>query len=209
MSFANCEVILLLGKGVEADGSLPLRVQQEINNAITLCYERSIPVLLFSGKYSGLHINPGHTTEAVAMKQYAIEQNTKHQLTFFTEEESEDTISNIILSKVIIDRHGWRNILVMSSADHLQRVEYICAKVFGSNYQLSYHGLQQATTVRQYWHVRRYELMSWLFARRLLRYTWPDDNSKMVHWLYSHHFLYNGSRLKKILQSKFSRPVHR
>lgn len=195
----NIDVIIILGQGVNPDGTVPEHVQHEIIYALDLCKKQNIPAIIFSGNYWGLK---KHSTtqpsEAEAMKKFA-ELHQPENTQLIVEDTSQDTISNMIFSKVIIDEHNWRNILILSVTPHLFRVKFIVDRVFGEKYTVTYHGHQTITNQLQQRYFRHYAWIANLYAHWILRRTWPNDNKKMIAWIYEHHFLYNGSRLKGLV----------
>ncbi len=194
----NIDVIIILGQGVNPDGTVPEHVQHEITNAIQMCKSQNIPAIIFSGNYWGLKKpSVNQSSEAAAMKLFAETQDTKN-IELIIEDKSQDTISNMVFCKEIIDKYNWRNILVLSVTPHLFRVKFIVERVFGEKYTVIYHGHQAITTKLEYRYFQHYALIANLYARWVLRRTWPDDNTKMLEWLYTHHFLYKKSWLKKI-----------
>lgn len=194
----NVDVIIILGQGVNPDGTVPEHVQHEIIYALDLCKKQNIPAIIFSGNYWGLK---KHSTtqpsEAEAMKKFTESQQPKN-IQLIIEDTSQDTISNMVFSKAIIDKHNWRNVLIFSVTPHLFRVKYIVDRIFGDKYTVSYHGHQTITTQLQQRYFRHYAWIGNLYAHWILRRTWPDDNTKMIAWLHNHHFLYKRSWLKKI-----------
>lgn len=194
----NVDVIIILGQGVNPDGTVPEHVQHEIIYALNLCKKESIPAIIFSGNYWGLKKHSTtQTSEAEAMKKFAESQQPEN-IQLIIEGASQDTISNIVFSKVIIDKHNWRNILILSVTPHLFRVKFIVDRVFGGKYSVTYHGHQTITNQLQQRYFRHYAWIGSLYARWVLRRTWPNDNTKMIDWLNKHHFLYKKSWLKKI-----------
>ncbi|MFA6475329.1 MAG: YdcF family protein [Patescibacteria group bacterium] len=197
------DVIIILGKGLTADGTLPEIVQHEIDYALNLAKP-----IIFSGDYWGLCPNPARTTEAEAMKKYA-QGKMLTPVQLYCENKSKDTIGNIIFSKKIIDQNNFKNILILSSFDHIKRVQYICAQVFKNDYDIKYHGHQHTYTVWQYFHTKRYEQIAYYYAQyffwKLKRYQ-PQN---LVQYVWQHHFMYRNSLVKRILTSLAKRPLHR
>lgn len=197
------DVIIILGKGVAADGTVPEIVRHQIDYAIQLCEHQPIQALLFSGEYWGLRDNLSTITEAAAMKQYAecvCPTQLQARIQFLTEQQSKDTIGNMVFTKAIIDRHHWKNILIMSTADHLARVHYIAQRVFGAGYTIHYHGHQHMITPPQYRYVRRYEWIAWQYAQLFF---WRRGANLQ------RHFMYHSNWLRTWLRVIVARPAHR
>lgn len=192
------DVIIILGQGFGENGTVPAHVQHEIQHAIQLCNENHIPAIVFSGKYSGFRKPLNSQTEARAMHNYAQSLRSKN-IMLLTEEHSEDTIGNIVFSKVLVDKHNWKNILIISHPQHLVRVQFIAKRVFDDTYQIKFQGHQAVTTVKRFRHTRYFNLFALVYTRWLLRNSRPSDSTKLVEWIRRRHFLYNGSWLKSCL----------
>ncbi len=193
---SDVEVIVVLGKGLLPDGSLPGIVRHELDYALRL----DRPILCSGGQW-GLLLNPPATAEANVMASYL-------QRPVFVETESKDTIGNLLLSKQLIDQHGWKTVEIISSAEHLARVQLIAERVFNHGYQLQYHGHEHLMTARQYLHSRRYEWVAKLYARWILRKL-PDHLDHPLLWLKQHHFMYSENSLLHLAKAFANRPTHR
>ncbi len=198
------EVIIILGKGVKADGSLPAVVQHEIQYAAQLCQLQPIPAIILAGDYWGLLSSGSVIAEAEVMRRWALGK-IPPQTEVICETQSRDTIGNLLFSKDILEQRGWRNVLILSSADHLPRVQYIAEHVFGHDYELSYHGHQHSYTLRQYLHTLRYERLArwyahWFFYR--LAHHPPEQ------WQ-QYHFMYHSNIMLHVARRIIQRPVHR
>lgn len=193
---SDVEVVIVLGKGVLPNGTLASTVRHELDYAASL----GKPIIC-SGGHWGLTLNPPPLPEATAMAQYL-------QQPSLTEPWSRDTIGNLLLSKFIVDQHGWKTIEIVSSIEHLARVQLIAEKVFHHGYHLQYHGHNHAMTVRQYLHARRYEWLAKRFDRWLLRKL-PEQLDHPWEWLVQHHFMYSDNGLLNLAKSVANRPTHR
>lgn len=202
------DVIIILGKGVYADGSIPRVVQNEIDAALRLCREQDIPAIIFSGKYWGLQRRPAHLTEAATMKQYARSRGAAH-IRLVSEEKSQDTIGAAVFTRQIVDRHSWKNVLVFCTQHHLPRAQYIFNRIYGSAYTIQYRACAQQLSRRQYWHMRRYEWLAWRYARWVFRRPWLSSSQQQQHYLRRYDFMYHRSALKQLLRYLMKRSVHR
>ncbi len=193
-------VIIILGKGVIGESNIPTVVQHEINYAINLSRTQPVHAIIFSGDYWGFGEKTTGLTEAAAMKQYALTLQPPAKLLLLTEELSKDTIGNLVYSKKIIDQYGWKEVLILTTATHLARVQYITERVFGQGYKLMYHGHEHSMTVWQYFYARRYERLAWWYMRYML-WRMPSKTDAAAAWLQRRRFIYQLVR--------WLRPAHR
>ncbi len=201
----SIDVIIILGKGVASDGSIPKIVQRQITTAIQLSNDKRIPIIL-SGKHWGLERNPAiKYTEAAGMKKYAL-QHGANRTRLLIEDQSHDTIGNAIFSRVIIDQHDWHNILVFATNWHLPRVKYIFKKIYPTNYKLSYRGFLHHTTL---WHVWRHECIAFIFAWIFLKRSRPALATAQQRWLQQQSFMYQPTLSKQWLSKLLRHPAHR
>ena len=193
---SDVEVVVVLGKGILPNGTLPSTVRHELAYAS----QRNLPIICSGGQW-GLLLNPTTISEADVMAHYL-------QQPVFTETISKDTIGNLLLSKYIIDQHGWKTIEIVTSAEHLGRVQFIAEKVFHRGYHLQYHGHDHAMTARQFLQTRRYEWLAKLYDRWVLRKL-PEQLEHPLEWLEQHHFMYSENGLLHLAKVFANRPAHR
>lgn len=199
------EVIIILGKGIKAGGSLPTLVQHELQYVASLCYTQTIKAIICSGDYWGLQDKPGTQSEAELMAA-AIRSLLPPEVMIIPENRSKDTIGSLLYCKEILDQLGYRRVLIMSSADHLPRIQYIAEQVFGQEYELDYHGHQHTYSWRQYLHTLRYERLAHWYARWFF---YRLAHHSLEQWQ-QYHFMYHPNLALTL--AKFlirSRPIHR
>lgn len=202
------DALIILGKGVTATGAIPKIVQREIDAAIRLSKKQHLPII-FSGKHSGLIEQPGKYTEAAGMKKYALSKGAARSR-LFIEEQSLDTIGNAVFSKVIIDEHSWKNVLIFCTESHRARVQYIFKTLYPATiYTISYRTCKQKLSWRQRIHIRYYEWSATRFARWFLRQPHPATALAQQNWLHCQHFLYQHNWLQHWLVKHVNPPVHR
>ena len=188
---------------IEAIVILGNLVRHELDYAIRLYGQQPIQAVICSGQYWGLAVNPSHATEASVMCQY-LQPHLPAAVQLIAEDQSKDTIGNLLYTKALLDEQPWRHILILASVDHLPRIQYIAEHVFGHDYALSYHGHQHSYTVRQYLHLVRYERLAWWYARwffyRLAHH--PD-----TPWQ-QYHFMYHPNLRQRVVRRMIRRPVY-
>lgn len=202
------DAVIILGKGVETDGTVPTIVQHELDYVLSLHGQQPIPLVIVSGQQWGLEPARGLLSEAVVMANYLKEQ-AQGSITVELEDQSLDTIGNLVFSKQILDAHQAKHILVVSTVPHLSRVQYIVSQLFDTSYHFSYHGHQHVYTPLEYLRTWRYELC----ARLYVHWFWWKFHHQATHdmaaYLGRHHFMYHHSLFKSILTSIIQRPRHR
>ncbi len=130
--------IIVLGRGITADGSLPPDPQKRVEIAVAEYQKGHADYLIMSGKWSFRAEVPFPKTEAQAMKDYAVSLGipADHIL---LEEDSTETIGNAYYVKTnILEPRGWKKAAVISSQDHIERTRYVFDTVMGPNYKLEY-----------------------------------------------------------------------
>jgi len=132
------DIIIVLGRGIEEDGSLPPDPKARVRKAVELYNDGASPVIVMSGAWTyHFDIHPSRS-EATAMKEYAIELGVPEQA-IIEESKSMDTIGNVYFTKKdIVQNKDFKDILVVASDDHMPRVEYLFKKIYGEAYDLEF-----------------------------------------------------------------------
>lgn len=199
------EAIIIFGKGVQPDGTLPSLVEHELRYAALQCWRQPIQAIICSGDYWGLADKPNNTSEAEAMAGF-VRRFVPATVTVLAETQSKDTIGNLLYSKQLIDQHGWKSLLLLSSVDHLPRIHYLAEHIFDHSYELSYHGHQHHLTAQQYLHSLSYERFARWYARWFFHRFQQHD---FTDWQ-QHHFMYRPNLVLSLAKlTVHSRPIHR
>lgn len=131
------DVIILLGGGV--NGTLQPVLYTKGRLETLMRYYRRVPdtPIIASGGYAGILKRRPRYTEAQVMKKYLLSHNVPSKYVYL-EERSRDTLGNAYYSKQIIKRFPlWRNLLVVTDAEHADRMKWIFKKIFGPSYSIS------------------------------------------------------------------------
>lgn len=135
---AGCDVLVVLGGGIDSEGKIPLFTQKRVDVAVSLS-KGNIPIIM-SGRWSFLLSYTPPQSEASTMKAYAITRRRIAPDKIIVEEESADTIGNAYFTKArILEPHKWRNILLITSDFHIARSLYLFHKVLGPEYTIATH----------------------------------------------------------------------
>ncbi len=129
------DVIIILAGGVNTDGSLPEQPQQRVLKGIELYRAGVAPKIIMSGKWAlWLEESPAKT-EAVAMKEYAVQMGVPTE-DIILEEDSVDTVGNAYFTKIkILKPRGWHKVAVVTSDYHVERTRFIFEHVLGTEYK--------------------------------------------------------------------------
>lgn len=136
-------VIIVLAGGITNQETLPESVKKRVLLAKKL-YDRKLSSrILMSGKWSGYwdYLPPQHT-EAELMRQYAISVGLPKSA-ILVEEHSQSTFENALyVSKLFLEPHRWKDVVVVTSDFHINRAKYIFEQLLKNTYTLNFVGSQ-------------------------------------------------------------------
>lgn len=137
-SDTHYDALLVLGGGINLDGSLPDPVKHQVEYAVNLYRNTGAQTLIFSGLYGYKGEEKPVKSEARAYSSYAQELGVM-SAEICIEERSQETLGNILFTKMeYLEPNNWRRILVVPQVNHLtERVEYLLQKILGSDYEWS------------------------------------------------------------------------
>lgn len=131
------DAIVVLGGGVESDGSLPRVAATRVERAVELWRRGVAPRLILSGR-CGLAAPEPAVTEAAAMAALARRLDVPDDA-LLLEEEARDTLGNAYFVKEeFLEPNGWRTIRVVTSDFHLSRAAWVFRKILGAGYDYSF-----------------------------------------------------------------------
>jgi|SRR3989344_1379198 len=130
------DAVIVLGRGIYKDGSIPESVKAATRKAIGLYRQGIVSKVIFSGRWSRHFDYIPPTTEARAMQSYAFEQGLPPEAVV-VEEKSLDTITNcyFIKTDILIPRH-WRNVLLLTMHHNDERAPFLMRTIFGPDYSV-------------------------------------------------------------------------
>src|SRR5258708_10548832 len=132
------DAIVVLGRGVRADGSLGLIARGRVDRALELFGHGVAPRVIFSGRSSLMGDEEPAVTEASAMAAYATARGLPPS-TSLVAEQSRDTIGNAYFVRTTwLDPHRWRVIRVVTSDFHVPRAAWIFRKILGADYDVAF-----------------------------------------------------------------------
>jgi uncharacterized SAM-binding protein YcdF (DUF218 family) len=135
---SRADALVVLGRGVDPDGALPLLAKQRVRRAAELFAWGVAPRMIFSGRCSLMtEIDPPRT-EAAAMAEYARSLGIPTRA-LILEEESRDTIGNAyFVLRRFLEPNDWMSIRVVTSDFHIQRTAWVFQKVLGLGYDVAF-----------------------------------------------------------------------
>ena len=129
--------IVVLGGGVNTDGSLPQVCAARVERAAQLYHARIAPRLIMSGRCGLADPDPA-VTEAAAMRVHAVQLGVPESA-ILLEEEARDTLGNAYYTReLFLAPNGWTSIRVVTSDFHLSRAAWVFRKVLGTAYDFSF-----------------------------------------------------------------------
>ena len=132
------DAIVVLGRGVRADGSLGLIARGRVERALELFEFGVAPRIIFSGRSSLMSDGTLPMTEASAMAAYASSRGLPTSASLL-EEESRDTIGNAYYVRTTwLDPKGWRAIRVVTSEFHIPRAAWLFRKILGAEFDVAF-----------------------------------------------------------------------
>jgi uncharacterized SAM-binding protein YcdF (DUF218 family) len=135
---SRADALVVLGRGVDPDGSLPRLAKQRVERAVELYAWEVAPRIIFSGRYSLMSDAEPARTEAAAMAEYAVSIGLPRRV-LILEEESRDTIGNAyFVLRRFLEPNDWMSVRVVTSDFHIQRTAWVFQKVLGLGYDVSF-----------------------------------------------------------------------
>lgn len=127
--------ILVLGRGIYKDGSIPNSAKATIRKAVELYNQKSSSNIIFSGKWSYKIDYTPPITEAEAMANYAKSLGLSEEA-ICIEKESVNTVFNLYnIKKQFLEPNDWYKVALVSLDPVYKRAFNDLKKMLGSKYQ--------------------------------------------------------------------------
>lgn len=134
----RADAIVVLGRSVNADGSLGLIARARVDRALQLFEMGIAPRIIFTGKCGLMAEASPAVTEAAAMARHARAHGLPRAAALL-EERAQDTIGNAYFVRTQwLDPNGWTSIRIVTSDFHVPRAAWVFGKVLGSAFDLSH-----------------------------------------------------------------------
>ena len=202
------DAIIVLGRGIKQDGSLPLTAKLRVKVAVHFFNQKLAPFIVFSTKFWGFQRFIPEITEAEAMKRLAIKLGIP-ETAIIKEEISEDTIGNAYFTKVnVVDKNKWKDLIIVTSIDHLERTKYCFEKIYGWDYNIQYIAAKHGLSQKELKKVMRLERIFLYLTQRHLRNIKSGDTESLKKMLFKKHVMYKNGLLKKLFKLIVSQPYN-
>ncbi len=162
----NYDGIIVLGYELDK-GKLRDVAKKRLDRFIEIYHKKRIKAI-FAGGYS-IKVKKGvGPTEASLMKEYAIKKGVKRE-DIILEENSRDTHANAYFTKKIVEKLGWKRILVITTDINLYKVRYFFEFIFGPGYHLEFIGVKKKVDKEEREYLLRYDKKSAYIIRDIYK----------------------------------------
>lgn len=162
------DVIIVLGRGVYADGSLYEDPKSRIKKAVELYKGKKAKKIIMSGGFSFHFENDTDVNESKSMKAYAVSLGANPD-DILAEGKSTHTLANAYFcKKIYCEPQSYNSIIVVASSDHMPRVRYVFGKVFGANYYIKYVKSKRVISAFKYLQELIHETASMILSKKWL-----------------------------------------
>jgi len=136
------DAIIILGSGINQDGSLPDNLKLRVSKGVQLYTQGLAKNIVMSGNYSFWLDDSREIpfrSEASAMREYALMLGVL-ETDIFIEEKSKDTLGNAFFTKIdYLEKNDWKQVMVVTSDFHLKRTKFVFDHVLGPQYAIEYY----------------------------------------------------------------------
>lgn len=184
------DAIIVLGRGVRDDGTLPVDPQARVRRASELYSQGLAPYIVMSGAWTyHFDISP-ILAESSAMKNYAIELGVPADH-IIEESKSMDTIGNVYFTKKnICEPRDWKNLIVVASDEHMPRIEYLFRKIYGPGYAFRFEISERVIDAEAYEKELKHENNSMKITRQWLDPVKSGDDETVWNLMNTKHPAY-------------------
>lgn len=138
MASSSTSAIVVLGRGVCDDGSLPLIARTRVEKAAALYHQGVSERMIFTGLHSLMTETPHVVSEAMAMANCAASLGVPRSA-MLLEEDARDTVGNAyFVWKRFMLPCDWWSVRVVTSDFHIPRAAWVFQKVLGSAYDVAF-----------------------------------------------------------------------
>lgn len=197
---AEYDAAILLGGGVNLDGSLATSEQVQVEKAVDMHRDSQVGNLIVCGAYGYKSDDRPGVTEARAYETYALQLGVS-QNNIKRDEMSWETSGSMYFAKKILIENNWQNAVIFPAINHLTvRVVYAATKILGPDYSWSIQRAHQNMSVRN---VMR-ELRSLALTKAIQDSIEDGDHEMVYQKLCETHPAYGGSIPLETLKTQLS-----
>ena len=181
------DVIIILGGGIEPDGSLPEIPKLRIIKGAELFRDGIAPRIIMSGNYGFWLEKEPIRPEAEAMKEYAVSLGVPEG-GILKEDISKDTIGNAYFCKInFLETNNWHNVVIVTSDYHIPRTRYIFEKVLGKNYMIEFVSVDSKLSSEEFTAKINKENKTTEFLKKWFDSIMPGDTDAIKELMYTKH----------------------
>jgi len=181
------DIIIVLGGGIESDGSLPEIPKLRITKGVELLNNGVAPRIIMSGKWGFWLEKEPIRTEAEAMREYAIGLGISADA-IFKEDISKDTIGNAYFCKLnFLEPNNWYNIIIVTSDYHIPRTRYVFEKVLGNDYTIEFVSVDSKLSPEEFSVKVNKENKTTEFLKKWFDSINPGDTKAVKELMYTKH----------------------
>lgn len=181
------DVAIVLGGGRDSNDTANARTVARLEKAMELFRSDLFTRMILSGGIS-FSAPPGfNRSEASLMQDYMLTQGIPGHV-MLLEEESTDTLGNAYFSKEQwLTPNGWKSVLVITSAFHIQRCRYLFEKVLGADYAVDFAASSDNNSREELEQLDRLESHIRCIYARWLDKLADGDSDAIREVLFEHH----------------------
>lgn len=184
------DAIIVLARGIDQNGVLQKDTVPRVEKAAKLYAKKVAPLIVMSGSWSFHLATPPARTEATAMKEHAEHLGVPAEAVL-EETSSQDTIGNAyFVKKLFCEKNNWKDLVVVTSEDHLERTRYVFDKIFGAEYILTYEVGDNVLSKQEYQAQLEHEKHSLVIIKKWLDPVVPGDDAAVLELMQTKHPAY-------------------
>ncbi len=136
MNEPHYDAVIVLGAGLNPDGSFSDLNKVRLEKAAELYSNRTTKAIIVCGSHSYKAVDTTEMSEAQAYAEFLYGIGVPKDGVYL-EAESMESLGNLLFAKMhIIMEHDWRKLLVIPTVKHsTERIEYLLKKIFGAGYE--------------------------------------------------------------------------
>lgn len=170
------EAIILLGRGVYMDESIPESAMCAVKDAVDFYNQKVTEHIIFSGKWSYKIDFTPPLTEAQAMANYAIKLGLPEEA-ITIEDESNTTVSNCYyIKKNILEPNNWKNVLLIGIKPQHIRAFFNLEYVLGHDYKCEVIPANYSFPPEKHKILEKIEIEKMIGAKKLFEPFKPGDH---------------------------------
>ena len=156
--------VIVLGYELD-NGKLHAMAKKRLDKFIEI-YRKNRTKVIFTGGYS-IKIPKGiGPTEAFCMKEYAVKKGVKEE-DVILEEDSRDTHANAYFTKKIVEKLGWKKILIVTTDINIYKNKFFFEFIYGPNYQFYFVGVERKVSNKEREYLLEYDKKSAYIMREM------------------------------------------